>query len=93
MATKLLSKKSLLLTRQILELLVNTLAADETYHVLNWDNLIVQIQMQLSHKQKNFSVCFDAFSKSRLSFESFESKNDPHSFSIFEITDSENVVR
>ena len=38
-------KKSLLFTCQILRLLVNTLAADETYPVLNRDNLTIPIQM------------------------------------------------
>ena len=48
---KLSWKKSLLLTCQILGLLVNTLAADEKYPVLNRDNLTILIQMQLSHKK------------------------------------------
>ena len=41
-------KKSLLLTCQISELLVNTLAGDEKYLVLHKDNLTIPIQMQLS---------------------------------------------
>ena len=63
---KLSWKKSLLLTCQILGLLVNTLAADEKYPVLNRDNLTIPIQMQLSQKQKIFSQFFAAFLKSRL---------------------------
>ena len=55
---KLSWKKSLLLTCQILGLLVNTLAADEKYPVLNRDNLTIPIQMQLSQKQKTFSQFF-----------------------------------
>ena len=51
-------KKSLLLTCKILVLLVNTLAADEKYPVLNRDNLTIPIQMQLSKKQKIFSEFF-----------------------------------
>ena len=47
-------KTSLLLTCQILGLLVNTLAADEKYPVLNRDNLTIPIEMQLSQKQKVF---------------------------------------
>ena len=54
-------KKSLLLTCQILGLLVNTLAADEKYPVLNRDNLTIPIQMQFSQKQKTFSELFAAF--------------------------------
>ena len=86
-------KKSLFLTCQILELLVNTLAADEKYPVLNRDNLTIPIQMQLSQKQKTFSEFFAAFLKSRLNFKYFLKKDDPPRFCIFEITDSENVVR
>ena len=48
-------KKSLLLICKILGLLVNTLAADEKYPVLNRDNLTILIQMQLSEKEKTFS--------------------------------------
>ena len=54
---KLSWKKSLLLTCQILGLLVNTLAADEKYPVLNRDNLTIPIQMQLSQK-KNLLLNF-----------------------------------
>ena len=86
-------KKSLLLTCQILGLLVNTLAADEKYPLLKRDNLTIPIQMQLSQKQKTFSQFFAAFLKSTLNFKHFESKDDPHRFCIFEVTDSENVVR
>ena len=87
------SKKSLLLKCQILGLLVNTLATDEKYPVPNRENLTIPIQMQLSQKQKTFSQFFAAFLKSTLNFKHFESKDDPHRFCIFEVTDSENVVR
>ena len=86
-------KKSPLLTCQILGLLVNTLAVDEKYPVLNRDNLTIPIQMQLSQKQKTFSQIFPAFLEFRSNFEHFEKKYDPHSFCISEITDSENVVK
>ena len=72
---------------------VNTLAANKKYPVLNRDNLTILIQMQLSQKQKKFSQFFAAFLKSRLHFKYFEKKDDPHRFCIFEVTDSENVVR
>ena len=49
-----LSEKRLLVTCQILRLLVNTLAADEKYPVLDRDNLTIPIQMQLSQKKKLF---------------------------------------
>ena len=69
------------------------MAADEKYPVLNRDNLTISVQMQLSQKQKTFSEFLAAFLKSRLNFEYFEKKGDPHRFCISEITDSENVVR
>ena len=85
-------KKCLLLTWKILGLLLNTLGAGEKYPVFNRDNLTIAIQMILSQK-KIFSAFFALFFKSRLNFEHFEKKDDPHSFCISEITDCENVVR
>ena len=67
-------KKSLLLRWKTLGLLVNTLADDEKYPVLNRDNLTIPIQMELSQKQKTFSEFFAAFLKSYLNFERFEKK-------------------
>ena len=57
-------KKSLFLTCKILGVVVNTLAANENYPVLNRENLTVPIQMQLSQKLKTFSQFFPAFFKS-----------------------------
>ena len=48
-------------------MLVNTLAADEKFRVLNGDNLTIPIRMQLSQKQKTFSQFFAAFLKYCLS--------------------------
>ena len=90
---KLCSKKSLVLTCQILGLRVNTLATDEKYPVLNRENLRARIQMQVSEKLKAFFQSFAAFLKSRLNFEYYEKKDDPRSFFISEITGSENLVR
>ena len=59
---------------QILGLLVNTLAADYKYPVLNRYNLTIPIQMQLYQKEKTFSHFFPAFPKSKLIFEQFEKK-------------------
>ena len=47
-------KKFVFLTCQILGYLVNTLATDEKYPVLNRDNLTIPIQMLLYRKQKAF---------------------------------------
>ena len=81
------------MTCKILGLYVNTLAADEKYLLLDRDNLTIHIQMQLSQKQKTFSQIFGGFWKSRLNLKSFEKRGGPHRFRVFEITDSENVVR
>ena len=85
-------KNSLLLKWQFLGLLDNTWATDEKYPVLNRENLTIPIQMQLSQKQTSISDFFAKFLKSRLNFKHFESKGYPYRFSIFEVTESENVV-
>ena len=73
---------SLSLTCQILGPLVNTLAAEEKYPVLNRDNLTISIQIQLSEKQETYYQFFPAYLK-----------YDPHRFCISEIANCENVVR
>ena len=65
-------KKSFFLTWKTLVLLLNTLAADEKYPVLNRDNLAIPIQMQLSQKQKTFWKFFAAFLKFCLNFKDLE---------------------
>ena len=55
------------------------MTADDKYSLLNRDNLKQPIPTQLSQKQKAFSKCFLAFSKSTLTFEHFEKKDEPHS--------------
>ena len=77
----------------MLGLIVKALAANEKYPLLKRDNLTIPFQMQLSQKQKTFSEFFAAFLKFRVNFEYFEKTDDPHRFCIFEVTDSENVVR
>ena len=59
--TKLSWKNSLFLTCEILGVLVNTLASDEKYPVLNRDNLTILIHMQLSETEKNFLDFFCTF--------------------------------
>ena len=66
-------------------LLVNTLAADEKYPVLNRDNLTIPIRMQLFNQQKTFSEFFAAFLKSSLNFEHFDQKDDAHRSCISEL--------
>ena len=52
----------------------------------NRDNLMEPIHMQLSEKLKTFSWFFNVFSKSRLSFEYFQIKDDAHTLFISEAT-------
>ena len=86
-------KKYLLLTCQILALFANILAASVKYPVLKSYNLMIPIKMQLQENQKTFSEFFSAFWNSSLNFELFEKKDDPDRFRVFEITDSQNVIR
>ena len=52
----------------------------------NRDNLMQPIHIQLSEKVKTFSRFFNVFSKSRLSCEYFQKKDDAHSLFISEAT-------
>ena len=51
-------KKFLLVICKILRVFVKTLTADDKYSVLNRDNLLQDVQMQLSQKRKTFSPSF-----------------------------------
>ena len=44
------------------------------------------IQIKLSQKKKTFPRLFSAFSKSKLNFEHFQKKDDPHHSFISEAT-------
>ena len=66
---------------------------DEKYPVLNRNNLTIPIQTQLPQKQDVSSKFFCAILKSILNFEYFEKKDDPQSFCISALMDSENLVR
>ena len=81
------------MTGQILGTLVGSLAADEKNPILNTDKLTIPIQIQLSQKHKIFCHYFTGFLKSRLNFDHFDKKYDPHRFCNFEITHCENAVR
>ena len=70
-------------------LFVNTLTDSDKYCLLYRDNLTQPIQILLSQKQKTFSQIFSAFLKSTLNFEHFQTKHDPHSRCISQITVSE----
>ena len=68
---------------------VNTLSANDKYSLLNRENLTEPIQMQLSQKRKIFSQFLSAFLKSSLNVERFQKKDDPHSWCISDVRDSE----
>ena len=63
---------------KISTLFINTLSVDGKYSLVNRDNLTQPVQMQLSWKQKIFSVFLFEFLKSSLKFEQFLKKDDPH---------------
>ena len=90
MGTELNCKKSLSVICKILRLFVKILSAVDKYSLPNRDNLTDPIQMELSQKLKIFSEFLSAFSTSRLNFEHFQKKDDPHSLFISEATDSVN---
>ena len=71
---------------KILSLFVNTCSAVDKYSLPNKEQLRQPIQVQLSQKQKTFPPLFSAFSKSKLNFEHFQEKDDPHSLFISEPT-------
>ena len=79
-------KKSLLVICKSLRLFVNTRSAVDKCSLPNRDNFMQLIHMQLSQKIKTFSLFFNVFWKSRLSFEHFQNKDDAHSLFISEAT-------
>ena len=72
-------KKSLLVIHKIHRLFVNISSADDKHYLINRDILAQPIQMELSQKQKTFSLFFFAFLKSILNFKHFPKNDDPHS--------------
>ena len=78
--------QSLLVICKSLRLFVNTMSAVDKCSLPNTDNLMQPIHIQLSQKLKTFSQFLNIFSKSRLSFEYFQKKDDAHSLFICEAT-------
>ena len=58
---------------------VNSFTADDKYSPLKRDNFTQPIWVILSQKRKVFSRFFSSVLKSRLNFEHFRKKVDPHS--------------
>ena len=74
---------------KIFRLFVNTLTDNDKYSLLYRDNLMQPIQILLSQKKKVFFKIFSAFLKSTLNFDQFQTKDEPHSRCISQITVSE----
>ena len=64
---------------EILGVFVGTLPVDAKYPLEYYENLQLQIQMQLSEKRKPFSQFFVRFQEPTSNFKYFEAKNDGHS--------------
>ena len=64
----------MLVLAKMLRVFFDTLTADDKYFPLNRDNLLQQIQILLSQKQKTLSRLFFALLKSTLNFEHFQKK-------------------
>ena len=71
---------------KFLRLLVKTLTDDEKYSLLYRENLTQPIQILLYQKRKAFSKFFSAFLKSTLNFKHFQTKDDPHSRCLSQVT-------
>ena len=83
-------KKSFSVRCKILGLFVNPLSADNKYSLLNRGNLMQHVKMQLCQKWKSFAEFFFLhFVNLDSILNIFKKKDDPHSWCIFEITDSE----
>ena len=67
---------------KILRRFVNILNSVDKYSLPNREYLMQPIQIELSEKQKTFPGLFSAFTKSKLNFEYFQKKDDPHSLFI-----------
>ena len=74
---------------KILRLFVDTFTDDDTYSLLDRNNLTKPIQILLSHEQKTFSQFFTAFLNIALDFAHFQKKDDSHSQCISQTKVSE----
>ena len=80
------SKKALFVICRSSRPFVNTISVVDKCSLPNRDNLIQLVHMQLPQKLKNFSGFFSAFSKSMLTFQYFQKKDDAHSLFSSEAT-------
>ena len=82
-------KKFLLVIYKSSGLLVNTLTTDVKYSLLNRDNLTQPPQIQISRKEKKFSMSSFVVLKFKSTFEHFDKKDDAQSLYVSEISDCE----
>ena len=63
---------------QNLRTVFQSLTPDDKDSLPNRDNLLQQLQMQLSQREKSFSELFFAFLKSKFNFDHFGKKGHSH---------------
>ena len=78
---------------QNLRTVCKTLTADKKYSLLNRDNLLLDNQLELSQKEKQFSPYFFAFWKPRFNFEHFQKKGTLLADAFLNLQTPKNVVR
>ena len=78
---------------KILRLFVNALTDDDKYSILYRDNLMPEIQILLSQKQKTFSQFFAAFLKFILNLDIFKKKMTLIADVFPKIPSSKQVIR
>ena len=76
---KLIWKISPLVVGEFFWRFVNTLSANGRYHVQDWENFSLRIQMKLYEKWKTFSEFFVPFLETTSNFKHFEKKDSGHS--------------
>ena len=84
---------SLLVIYKILGLLVGTLTTHDMYSLLNRDNLMQQIQMLISKKEKRFLIFFFSIFEICIKFWTFQKKDDHQSLYISKITDCKKLFQ
>ena len=82
-------RKGLWLICKVLKPFLKALTGHDKYSLRNRDKLQQPYQMRLSQEQEIFYELFFAFYKARLNFERFRKKEEPHSWFISEINDTE----
>ena len=82
-------KKSVLVICKIFWLFANGFTAGHKFSLLNREKLKQPIQMELSKKKKSFLSFLRCISEMWMKFWTLSKKDDPHSWCISDVTDSE----